>query len=412
MGAQLITRTDQIEKRGSTKLNRYLGICNPSLIAIWLIVISLRTRVSMYRFPADPGYDLLNQAITTSGVQIFSTQDWPYFYVIPRIAIEVAVLFPLAMQAVILTVLINVIWVACAAVIYSFASMNLNNKVLAALTGTALILSPVAMESSLGSYGNVKWPLTVAIVCWFSSPNLFNKHFKMLLGFTFLVGMSTPMLVFCIAPIPILLMANQINKLKSFLILLTVGITTFFQLKIAGGIGAASKGWGGSRVFRLNGLGKFWLFGQLWPITISIGLLLVALLLRKKQYMNFSTIIGLAVTALGLSATSFYLGGVADRYFVAPLALSSIALILFCSIIISKSTYSLRRATLFFLVIVLFVPSLKWFDAGWYLTTGPTWHDEVNSAKDECENTMNEIVKLEISAGGSTELECALLILK
>ena len=405
----MISIIKQQEKRESIMFNRSFSIWVASLCAIWLMMISARTRVSMFRFPADPGYDLLHQAITTPGIQAFSTKDWPYFYVIPRTVIEVVVLFPLAMHAVILTTLINFIWVACAAVIYLFTHIKTNNIFLSAIAGTVLILSPVAMESSLGSYGNVKWPLTVAAVCWFSSPNLFNRYFKTLLVFTFLVGMSTPMLVFCVAPIMISSSLNYVNKLKSLAVLLIVGLTTFFQLKIAGGLGAASKGWGDNRVFNLNGLGKFWLFGQLWPVALSIGLLLVAVIMRKSKLDNHLEIIGLVVTSLELSGASFYLGGIADRYFVAPLALSSIALVIFFSSFSSKSTFKLRQVKLISLVVVLFLPSLKWFDAGWYLATGPTWHDEVNRAEEECEITMSELINLEISADGSTELECALL---
>jgi hypothetical protein len=390
-------------------LNRKPRVWIPLLVLLWSLLICARTRISMLRFPADPGYDLVRQALTMPGIQIFSTHDWPYFYVIPRMVIEIVALFPLPFHGVVLALFINFVWVLCAIVVCGSITSNVNQKFYGAVAGTLVILNPMAMESSLGSYGNVKWPLTIAITCWFTSPRLINKYFRLLVLLTFLIGMSTPMLVFCISPILLLAKTNQISKCRTMLILLTVAITTFCQLKIAGGIENAAKGWGDRRVFKLNGLGIFWLFGQLGPVLISLFLIAVLAALGKKQRNDLVKIYGLIVTTLCLSASSFYLGGVADRYFVAPFGLATIALIQLYAVLNPKISTNIAKLKAIVLIFFLFTPSVKWFNAGWYLTTGPTWQSEAQRAQIECEQLDLVSTILEISAKGTTELECEVL---
>ena len=385
-------------------------IVTPTLITAWMILLFLRTLNSIGRFPADPGYDLILQARSEGGIQAFSTSSWPYFYVIPRGIIDFVTIWPMRFEAVILGSVINLVWVVSAFVIFKTLFSQTQNLVLSAISGSLLILSPVAMESSLGSYGNVKWPLTVALACVFCAPSTLRKRFRSVLFAVFLIGMSTPMVIFCVFPLVYGAVRKEIAKKTAITLLGLISLTTFLQILVSGGFSRAAQGWSASRIFSLDGLGPFWLYGQLGPFMISIATA-ITLLVKRTQgepASNFS--LSLTVTSVCILASSLYLGGIADRYFVAPLALSSIG---FAIILWSKPLldhFSIQRVLLLGFVVASLIPAIKWFESGWYLTSGPTWYAEVERARDFCLNGSTQKATLRLSPSGEVEVDCSLVI--
>jgi hypothetical protein len=381
-----------------------------SLIAVWTFLLFLRTQDSISRFPADPGYDLLLQARLERGIQAFSISSWPYFYVIPRAIIDFVTIWPMRFEAVILGSTINLVWIGSAFVIFKTVLSQTENLVLSAISGSLLILSPAAMESSLGSYGNVKWPLTVALACVFCAPSLLRERFKSILLAVFLVGMSTPMVIFCAFPIGYWAVRKMIARNVVFAILGLISITTLLQVLASGGISRAAKGWSDDRILSLDGLGLFWLYGQLAPLMISIATAIIILAKRIRGESTSSFSLCLTVTSVCILVSSFYLGGIADRYFVAPLVLSSIG---FVAVLWTKpmlGQFSIEKVLLVGFLVTSLIPTIKWFETGWYLTSGPTWSDEVEKAHDFCQNGSARQAVLSLSPSGEAEVDCSLII--
>ncbi|NBQ45926.1 MAG: hypothetical protein EBU37_07705 [Actinobacteria bacterium] len=53
------------------------------------------------------------------------------------------------------------------------------------------------------------------------------------------------------------------------------------------------------------------------------------------------------------------------------------------------------------------VPVVKWFEAGWYLTSGPTWTSQVDKASEICDENPTAIVELRVSPSGYSEVSCS-----
>jgi hypothetical protein len=380
------------------------------LIATWTILLFLRTQESISRFPADPGYDLILQARLEKGVQAFSISDWPYFYVIPRAFIDFVTIWPMEFEAVILGSLMNFVWIGSAFVIFKAVFSQTKNLVLSAISGTFLVLSPVAMESSLVSYGNIKWPLTVALACVFCTPSISRERFKSVLLAVFLIGMSTPMVIFCVFPIGYWAVRKEISRTMAIAIFGLISITTFMQIFASGGFSRAAQGWSNDRIFSLNGLGLFWLYGQLGPLMISIATAIIILVKRIQGESTSSFSLCLTVTSVCILVSSFYLGGIADRYFVAPMVLSSIG---FAAILWTKPMlghFSIPRVLLLGFLVTSLIPTIKWFESGWYLTSGPTWSAEVEKNRKLCLSGSIEVARLVLSPSGEVEINCAIVI--
>ncbi len=385
-------------------------LVDTSLIAAWTISLFLRTLNSIGRFPADPGYDLILQARLEKGIQAFSISDWPYFYVIPRAFIDFLTIWPMKFEAVILGSLINFVWIGSAFAIFKTLFSQTKNFALSAIGGTFLVLSPVAMESSLVSYGNLKWPLTVALTCVFCAPSLLRERFKSVILAVFLIGMTTPMVIFCVFPIAYWAVRKEIARKIAIAIIGLVSITTLLQVLASGGFSRAAQGWSDDRILSLDGLGLFWLYGQLAPLMISVVTAVIILAKRIKSEPGSSFSLCLTVTSVCILASSFYLGGIADRYFVAPLALSSIG---FLAILWTKPLvghFSIQRVLLLGFIVASLIPAIKWFVSGWYLTSGPTWYTEVEKARDFCLNGSTQKATLRLSPSGEVEVDCSLVI--
>jgi hypothetical protein len=380
-----------------------------SLITTWTILLFLRTTNSIGRFPADPGYDLILQARLGKGIQTFSTDRWPYFYVIPRALIDFVTIWPMRFEAVMLGSLINLVWVGSAFVVLATVFYQTRNLVLSIICGSLLVLSPVAMESSLGSFGNVKWPLTVALTFALSEPAFLRERSKSVLLAVFLIGMSTPVIIFCIFPIAYWSAKKQINRNLSIALFGLITLTTLLQVNAFGGFSEASKGWGDGKTFDLSGLGFFWIYGQLAPIAISIFTIgfIGFKRLKGREVSSFS--LCLSVTSVCLITSSLYLGGIADRYFVAPLTLASVGVLVTIWIKPFSQRFSLQEVLVLAFLMFSIIPSVKWFGTGWYLTSGPKWSSEVAEARVVCSKGTVQAVLLGVSPSGDIEIDCGVI---
>jgi hypothetical protein len=222
--------------------------------------------------------------------------------------------------------------------------------------------------------------------------------------------MSTPMVIFCAFPIIYWAARKMIARNVVFATLGLMSITTLLQILASGGISRAAQGWSDDRIFSLDGLGLFWLYGQLAPLAISIATAVFILAKRNQGEPTSSFSLCLTVTSVCVLVSSFYLGGIADRYFVAPLVLSSIG---FAAILWTKpmsGQFSIEKVLLMGFLFTSLIPAIKWFESGWYLTSGPKWSAEVEKAHDFCSKFGAQTVILSLSPSGDVEMDCSLII--
>jgi len=124
---------------------------------------------------------------------------------------------------------------------------------------------------------------------------------------------------------------------------------------------------------------------------------------QRRQLWNL-----LAVNSVLLSVASYLLGGITDRYFVVPMTLTWVAAALLLQEFWVRFG-SVGRFIAIAVILTLLVPTAKWFKAGWYLTSGESWHSQVVAARMECESTDVRSVRIGVTPVGSHETACELL---
>lgn len=375
--------------------------------AFYTVTIFARSWNALDRFPSDPGYDYFLDAINKGPLVLFSRSE-PYLHVLPRIIAEVVVWFPIERHAIISAILLNILWVACGLCVAAVVCLETGSPKFAMLCGLILLIVPTAMESSLVNIGNAKWPMTVAVFIACCSQRVLHQYPRWLAAGLFLLGLSNPLAI--VAALPLLLQVftkiglTRRGAVKSLVALFT---TLLIQLSVIG-VAAASNGRGNSRVLAISGLGPFWLFGLLSPACLAIVVIAIGMspALRKSSQYDFWSL--LSVTAFFLSLASYILGGIADRYFVAPMTLSWLA----SALLLRQITVTIPQMgkLLALTALLLFaIPTVKWFRAGWYLTSGRTWSDQISDAYHFCNTSKTPDFEVSFSPLRTERLECAYL---
>lgn len=374
----------------------------------YTVTIFARSWNAIDRFPSDPGYDYFLDAINKSPGVLFSRSE-PYLHVLPRLFAEVVVWFPVEWHAIMSAILVNLLWVACGLCVAAVTYLETESHKFASLCGLILPIVPVAMESSLVNIGNVKWPVTVAVFVACCSQRVLHKYSWWLAAGLFLLGLSNPLAI--VAAIPLFLQViTKVGQTRHGAVknLVALSATLLVQLSIVG-ISAATKGRGSSRILGLADLGPFWLFGLLSPACLAIVVIAIGMspVFRKSSQYYFWSL--LSVTAFFLSLASYIFGGIADRYFVAPMTLSWLAsaLLLRQMIVTVPRVGKLLAVT----ALLLFaVPTVKWFRAGWYLTSGRTWSEQIYDARHFCNTSKSLDFEVSFSPLRTERLECTYLI--
>lgn len=374
---------------------------------LYTVTIFARSWNAIDRFPSDPGYDYFLDAINKGPVVVFSRSE-PYLHVLPRLFAEVVVWFPVEWHAIMTAILVNMLWVACGLCVAAVAYLETGSHKFASLCGLILPIVPVAMESSLVNIGNVKWPMTVAVFVACCSQRVLHKYSRWLAAGLFLLGLSNPLAI--VAAIPLFLQVlTKVGLTRQGAVknLVALFATLLIQLSVVG-ISAASKGRGNSRVLALADLGPFWVFGLLSPTCLAIVVIAIGMspTFRKSSQYYFWSL--LSVTAFFLSLASYIFGGIADRYFVAPMTLSWLA----SALLLRQMTVTIPRVGKLLAVTALLlfaVPTVKWFHAGWYLTSGRTWSDQIHDARQLCNTSTTFYFEISFSPLRTERLECAYL---
>ena len=372
---------------------------------VYLILISARDWKAINRIGADTGYTFVPEAVT-GDITVLFKPFIGYYELGSRVVAEIVAVFPIRYHAIASSIVVNLIWVLLALVIFMAVGAETTNALLPFFSGLALILNPYAMESSLGNIGPVKFALIAGLAITFCSRHAIRKYPKLITVLTLVTGLTQPILLVTVIPLFWLLRTpDQTQRRQVAILLFVVFLTSMIQLSEVGLTGAFN-GKGEAAVKSLwPGMGLFWYSGIFFPALFSVTLVLINFTKRFKttKFREFRDL--LCVSTISLSASCYFLGGIADRYFVAPMTLAGLSGLLLVHDILPLYTKHKKTIVLLALGIVL-TPTVKWFEAGWYLTSGPTWTSEVDRAKLFCAERPNSVVELFVSPDSSAVVSC------
>ena len=372
---------------------------------VYTLLIFARDWKAIDRIGADTGYTYVPDAVRENLWVVF--KPFPeYFEISGRAAAEIVALFPIRYHAIASSTVVNLIWVALGLFIYAMVFQESKNQVVSSLSGLVLIVTPHANESSIGNIGMIKFPLTAAVAIAFCSSRAISKHPKLIAIVALVAGLSQPILF--VTTLPLLWLARSPDRelRRKVLSLLMVVYGTFAIQVLKVGLSTAIQGRSGSSVKSLwPGMGLFWYSGIFFPTLFALFVITVNTVkpLRNKKFSQIRYF--LCASTISLAVSCFILGGIADRYFVAPMTLAWITGILFLVdfVDIFKKIKILTIAIAFIFAIV---PVVHWFEAGWFLTSGPTWTSEVDRATEFCRDHPDSEVELLVSPWGYSETYC------
>lgn len=381
--------------------NKRRSYAHASEFLFFFAVLIIRSRGALDRIPADPGYDYIYSS-ATNGIKSLSQGD-PYFHLAARLISLLAAQFPIELQALAQSLMAHVIWALCAVGFSRVIFLETSRRFIGTVSGLLLVTAPHAYESSLGNVGNVKWPLTLLLVVICSSSHFTTLHQRTTLLLAASVGLSQPLAVLAMIGPVYRWVRNRATTTIERSLVVVLGLALMFQILKVGLVGVTS-GRAAKVMEPWEGMGIFWWSGLLGPMLISVVNIVLVLIYRRRTS-GAELVLLLSVHALVFGVMNYVLGGIADRYFVLPMTLSIVSTFLGLALAppIARST---RKLLMTLFVAGLAIPSTKWFSAGWYLTTGPTWRDEIARARSVCSDAVDIAETLLITADGKIELPC------
>ena len=330
----------------------------------------------------------------------------PYLHFGAHVLSWLASFAPLDDQAIALSLLVNAVWSIITAGIFLILRNDGFSPIVAMLSALTLPFCPAAAESSLANVGNLKWPMLILALVAASgnqitrSPILFSSYFL-------ITGLTNPLtpIVF----LPLLINRYQCDAKKRIKFSLPiVGLTASFLIQaiIVGRSGLTS----GSNIDKTYGpwagMGVFWWAGLIGPSVVNLGVLLICT--RFRSNLTAPLLVRLTSAGLVLSFISYFYGGIADRYFVAPMVLSWISVVCLISIILQNKARQIKTLMISIAALLFAIPTVYWFDAMWFLTAGPKWSEQVSTARLTCNEKVDSAT---LSIGdGSIELPCSYIL--
>lgn len=332
----------------------------------------------------------------------------PYLHFGAHVLSWLASFAPLDDQAIVLSLLVNAVWSIIAAGIFLILRNDGYSPIVAMLSALTLPFCPAAAESSLANVGNLKWPMLILAMVAASgdqitrSPILFSSYFLV-------TGVTNPLTPIVFLPLLINRYQSEDDNRKKFsLPIVSLTASFLIQAIIVGRSGLTS----GSNIDKTygpwTGMGVFWWAGLIGPSAVNLGVLVMCTKFRST--LTSPLLIRLTSAGLALSLISYFYGGIADRYFVAPMVLSWISVICLISTILQDKARQTKTLMISIAALLFAIPTVYWFDAMWFLTAGPEWSEQVSTARSICNEETN-FATLYIG-DSSVKLPCSYILME
>lgn len=388
-------------------------------LATFFLAVSIavtRSWGTIGRLPPDPGLDFYVEA-RRDGLNVLFREEGGYLDVPRRIFSLVVGYFPPDYWVIVS----NVIWIgligACSVVTHSVVWHLTRSRLVTLLASATYALSPAMSESQLGHDSVVKWSLLLVLAL-----TLRPRQDNQVVSYPRVVvialcGLSN-VVSFSLLPV---LLYQQRNGLRNRNFATLVYVTTYllafgfqFLIWLQSGQGV-QKYASETNYFPWNQMGVFWFFN--WLIVPLFALPLLCIEVRRRLPLVSSRPMSpliqfrayLLLCSILIWATSYAIGGIADRYFVIPQTLLWIAMITFLSAEHSKPLrITAGRMVSIGVTIAMLLASIKWFAPSQFLTSSPAWLDGVHQARKQC-SIENSATVLIPQSFNTVEIECTLL---
>jgi hypothetical protein len=348
------------------------------LFCAYFAIVLLRSWRGLDRIPADPNYDYF---LSEKEFLNFFYVTWPYLTFEQPLVASAAGIFPIRLHALAANLISHIILALCAVGVFlALKRLNIREWV-GSLGGLVLVLSPWAAQSTLGNYGNNRWPIitTSLIVIASEVARKQPSQWRIFIA-AVLAAIANPIAIVITIPVAVsMLIRRSTPRRITGLVAAPPVVILCLNLVLTNGSGHSA------RVERLwDGVGLFWSTGLFLPALIALVGIVILLLCKPER--NELNIFGLSVfcSSIAIALLSYRLGGIADRYFVAPAALAGIGMVVV--LFEAKLRWILfRAAALGAVVLLVLIPSIKWFAVFPWLTSGPTWSQQIDDARRRCE---------------------------
>ena len=374
-----------------------------SILSLGFLTIALlRLRGGLLRIPPDPGFDMLAQA---RPIWRFSFADisGSYISITPRIIAKFTSFASVEYAEMISTALTLFLWSLSATITYGAIKRITNSSVVAMLCGLLVVLNPAAGESSIGNYGNAIWQIYIVMSLVFALEELPKKFNFPVYVLAIVGGLSHPWAVLTLIPLlgSMAFSSKQHKAFQKNLIRITL---LTFGIQIAVFLNTGSSATRSGVTYWWANMPIFWSFNWIFPIVLSISVILLSLFLVNRHTSNRFIAMHIALSAISVSIVCYLQGGIADRYFVAPMTLSV------CSSAVLACQLDLKwkwmpRFVFVLAIVLVSVGSYKWFRASSYLNSGPTWYSEVIRIREGCEDPSVDRLEAQLSIG-TAEVSC------
>ena len=391
--------------------NKTTAAIQGSMLSILFFALGLgRIRNSFDRLPVDPGYEFFEDTYTY-GISVLLKTEGGYLDIPRRIFAEVVTLFPIRQTGNVGS-LIWLLMVSAAAVFVAVMMKRIHpSKILAIACGACVVLVPSASESQIGNQSVVKWFLILIAIFAVSLPEEHQLSDRFTAILVLLSGVSNPMTIIVIAPLALSIVRNRklLQSQRTKLIVAAFILGFVVQIVAWKSTGVGVQKYGPPVYWFWPGAGAFWMYNFLFPpltLLLFIGRSFLPESRGIPQPSRF--IVDMAISGLILSIVTYLLSGIGDRYFVVPQILATCVTLLYMYQNF-KSMNSVIRLVVVTNVALVCLASIKWYEAGWFLSGGPKWSEQVDLARDKCEVDSTLIIKLE-QALGTTDLPCSAIL--
>jgi hypothetical protein len=373
------------------------------LTTVFFLIGLARLRGGVFRIPPDPGFDILRQARPIFRFSFFDVSG-SYLSIAPRIISKVAAFFPVELSAVIAATSTLIIWAVAATICTLGIHRQTSSIPTSAICGFFCIANPAAGESSIGNYGNAIWQMFVVGTIVYGSAELIRKHNISVSIFSVILGLSHPWSIIMLIPLlGALTNSSSIERRSLIRVICLVAATFIIQVIVFINTGDSAKRTGVT--YWWSDMPLFWSFNLMFPPLLMFLVLFLSAFNQQRIAPYRLLPVQIATVGLSVAMVCFIQGGIADRYFVAPMTLAICSI----GILFEQSVGRLRvvtRLVFFSTILIVGVGSIKWFTAGPYLNSGPTWNSEIIRLKAECESNQSDKINAQLSIG-TADLMCA-----
>ena len=369
-----------------------------------------RIRNSFDRLPVDPGYEFFEDTYR-HGISALVKTEGGYLDIPRRIIAEVVTLFPIRQTGNVGSMIWLLMVSATALFIAAMVKRIHPSKVLAIACGACVVLAPSASESQIGNQSVVKWFLILIAIIVVSLPEDHQLSARTTAVLVLLSGVSNPMTFLAAVPLGLSLLQRKLNLKDSRTKLILGAFIIGFAIQLISwkttGVGVQKYD---SRTYALwPGAGAFWYYNLIIPPLTCAAFVARAMLPEWSWCPKPSRfILNLSLTGLVLFLVTYALSGIGDRYFVVPQMLAFIVVAAY-TVQHFEGTNFVLRAALAVSIAIFCRASVKWYDAGWFLSDGPKWSEQVDLARSRCEVDSTLVIKLN-QALGTTDLPCGAIL--